>query len=142
MLVRAIWRACSAAPAHFAGGRDSITDGIFWESGWTFVAVTLMYTNSPGIPTASSPTPERISETHVGVRLFDIFTRAVPPFSSPAASTRCLSPTHKNHRVMRALYYKKLFTSISRSVFPGKLRRVFMSVPGLRRIPAFHPENV
>src|SRR5947207_5428198 len=78
MLVRTIWRACSAALAHFASGGDSITDGIFWESGWTFVAVTVMYTNSPGIPTASSPTPKRISETHVGIRLFDIFPRAYP----------------------------------------------------------------
>src|ERR1700716_1331406 len=78
MLVRTSWLACSAAPAHFAGGGDSITDGISWESGWTFVAVTLMYTNSPGIPTASSPTPKRISETHVGIRLFDIFPRRFP----------------------------------------------------------------
>src|SRR2546423_989984 len=78
MLVRTIWQACSAAPAHFAGGGDSITDGIFWESRRNFVAVTLMYTNSPGIPTASSPTPKRISETYVGVRLFDIFPRAYP----------------------------------------------------------------
>src|SRR5215831_11850534 len=31
-----------------------------------------MYTNSPGIPAATSPTPKRISETHVGIRLFDI----------------------------------------------------------------------
>src|SRR5689334_19077560 len=79
MLARTIWRACSAAPAHFAGGGDSITDGIFWELGWTFVAVTFMYTKSPGIPTASSPTPKKISETQVGIRLFDIFPRAVPP---------------------------------------------------------------
>src|SRR5947207_15079880 len=72
MLVRTIWRACSAAAAHFAGGGDSITDGICWESGWTFVAVTRMYTNSLGIPTATRPTPQRLSETHVGLRLVDI----------------------------------------------------------------------
>jgi hypothetical protein len=77
MLVRTIWRACSADPAYLAGGGDPITDGIFWESGWTVVAVSLMYTNSPGIATPSSPTPKRISETHVGVRLFGIFPRAV-----------------------------------------------------------------
>jgi hypothetical protein len=80
MLVRTIWRACSTAPAHFAGGGDSITDGIFWESRWTFVAVTLMYRNSPGIPTASSTTPKRISETDIGIRLFDIFPSRVSPF--------------------------------------------------------------
>src|SRR5882757_6283002 len=78
MLARTIWRACSAAPAYFASGGDSITDGIFWESRWTLVAVILLYTNSPGIPTASSPAPKRISETHVGIRLFDIFPRAYP----------------------------------------------------------------
>src|SRR5690348_15386732 len=55
-----------------------ITDGIFRESGWTFVAVTLMYTNNPGIPSARSPTPKRISETHVETRLFDIFPRGFP----------------------------------------------------------------
>src|SRR5262249_5788790 len=78
MLVRTISRACSAASAHFAGGADSITDGISWETGWTFVAVNLMYTNSPGIPTASSTTPKRISENHVGIRLFDISFRGSP----------------------------------------------------------------
>src|ERR1041385_3161197 len=77
MLARTIWRACSAAPAHFAGGADSITDGIFWESLWTLVAVARMYTNSPGIATATRPTPKRITETQVGMRLFDILPSLV-----------------------------------------------------------------
>src|SRR5262245_27678970 len=78
MLVRTICRACSAAPAHVGSGGEFVPDGMFWESGWTFVAVTLMYTQSPGIPTAISPTAKRISETHVGIRLFDIFSCAYP----------------------------------------------------------------
>src|SRR5437016_970438 len=72
MLARTIWRDCSAAPAHIGSGAELVTDGTFRELGWTFVAVRLMYTNSPGIPTTRSPTPKRISETHVGIRLFDI----------------------------------------------------------------------
>src|SRR5689334_1729961 len=50
MLWRTIWRACSAVPAHVGGGGKFVTDEMLRGSGWTFVAVMLMYTNSPGIP--------------------------------------------------------------------------------------------
>src|SRR5581483_3291820 len=100
MVVRTIFRACSAAPAHFAGGGEPLTDGIAWESGLTFLAVALMYTKSPGIPRASSPTPKRISENHVGIRFFDISLRG-SPFRSPTAPFLC-----------DVLYRKKLFASM------------------------------
>jgi hypothetical protein len=45
-------------------------------------------------------------ETHVGILLFDIFPRAVPPFRSPTASTRC----HPQH-IIRSVSFTNFFES-------------------------------
>jgi hypothetical protein len=67
----------STAAAHFGDGSERAADGILCGSGWSGVAVSVMYKKSPRIAVTSSPTAATISAIQVSVRfqLFDTVGR-------------------------------------------------------------------